>query len=264
MTDPALRKVLRLFHTPQPTSAAEYPSHLLRGARTATRRFRRGHVRYYTWGQGPTILLMHGWSSRAARMGSLVRPLVKRGFRVLALDAPGHGESSGRISGLPRFQAAVRAAWKRWGPFHAAVGHSLGGTALALLSAWQPELAPRRLAIVASPGNLVFLIEAFARAAQLPPEVAGAMLAWLEQRHGRPVSEWTLPLHGPRLPRHGLIVHDHDDAAIPVDHSLRLHEAWPGARLLLTRGLGHSMVMHDPEVVKELVDFLAGDAPPEV
>ncbi|MEZ4667286.1 MAG: alpha/beta hydrolase [Anaerolineae bacterium] len=48
----------------------------------------------YSWGAGEkTILLIHGWESHLGRMLPLVTPLVEAGFRVVALDASGHGQT---------------------------------------------------------------------------------------------------------------------------------------------------------------------------
>ena len=42
----------------------------------------------WQWGEGPTVVLVHGWGSRASRMRGLARALVGAGFRVVAYDAP--------------------------------------------------------------------------------------------------------------------------------------------------------------------------------
>src|SRR5690349_22396214 len=47
----------------------------------------------WRWGSGPAVLLMHGWGGRAEQMLPFVEPLVRAGHRVIAFDAPSHGES---------------------------------------------------------------------------------------------------------------------------------------------------------------------------
>src|SRR6185369_17615122 len=78
-----------------------------------------------------TALIVHGWSSRAARFALLAGALVDRGWRVLAFDAPGHGLSSGRSSSLPQVMAALDAVVTELGPVQALVGHSMGALAIA-------------------------------------------------------------------------------------------------------------------------------------
>ena len=50
-------------------------------------------MKAWSWGNGPTVLLVHGWNGRATQLGGFVEPLVARGYRVVAFDAFGHGES---------------------------------------------------------------------------------------------------------------------------------------------------------------------------
>ena len=54
------------------------------------------------------------------------------GWRVLAIDAPGHGESPGRRSSLPEFRLALDAVLGQTGPAQVLIGHSLGALAIAL------------------------------------------------------------------------------------------------------------------------------------
>jgi pimeloyl-ACP methyl ester carboxylesterase len=56
-----------------------------------------------------------------------------------------------------------------------------------------------------------------------------------------------------------LFVHDSDDAEIPFEHSLRLLERMPGARLIKTYGLGHYRILRNPAVVGAVVDFVRGN-----
>src|SRR5690349_395790 len=47
------------------------------------------------WGEGPPVLLVHGWAGRGTQLGEFVAPLVAAQRRVVALDAPAHGDSPG-------------------------------------------------------------------------------------------------------------------------------------------------------------------------
>ena len=86
----------------------------------------------WEWGMGPTVLLVHGWGSRAGRFRVLATALLESGFRVVAHDAPAHGRSTGRFASLPEFARALRAVADRAGEIHGIVGHSLGGSAACL------------------------------------------------------------------------------------------------------------------------------------
>jgi hypothetical protein len=47
-----------------------------------------------SWGSGPPVYLVHGWGGWRGQLGAFVDPLLARGYRVVAFDAPSHGESA--------------------------------------------------------------------------------------------------------------------------------------------------------------------------
>jgi hypothetical protein len=86
----------------------------------------------WSWGDGPVVVLHHGWHGSAAHMAAFVRPLVGSGFRVVAYDAPAHGESPGRTSAAPELARALSAVAAALGGLHGVVAHSVGGAATML------------------------------------------------------------------------------------------------------------------------------------
>jgi pimeloyl-ACP methyl ester carboxylesterase len=100
------------------------------------------------------VLLLHGASgTQADMMMALQAPLATLGFRVLAVDRPGHGWSErifGRLAASPTRQAAlVRAALAQRGVARAiVVGHSLAGAVALALALDAPEFT-RALTLVA-------------------------------------------------------------------------------------------------------------------
>ena len=61
--------------------------------------FRTGPIAGQVWGDGPTVYLVHGWGGHRGQLRSLVEPLVDAGLRVVAYDAPAHGDSGRARSG---------------------------------------------------------------------------------------------------------------------------------------------------------------------
>ena len=63
---------------------------------------RRGvDVVVYEWGAGDdVVVLAHGWDGRASQFAVLVRDLIAEGYRVVAFDAPAHGDTIARGSYL--------------------------------------------------------------------------------------------------------------------------------------------------------------------
>ncbi|GAA1687766.1 hypothetical protein GCM10009733_100560 [Nonomuraea maheshkhaliensis] len=53
-------------------------------------------------------------------------------------------------------------------------------------------------------------------------------------------------------------MHDRDDQVVDLTGAEAITKAWPRAELLRTEGLGHQRILRDPEVVRQVVRFLAG------
>jgi pimeloyl-ACP methyl ester carboxylesterase len=103
-------------------------------------------------GDGPLALLHHA-NGFCAGIWALVAFELRRDFRVVALDARGHGDSSTPADpeayAWPRFVedltavADALAAERGGGPIALGVGHSFGGTATLAAAARQPGLFER-------------------------------------------------------------------------------------------------------------------------
>lgn len=221
-----------------------------------------GHLAAWSWGDGPTVFLAHGWGSSAARMTSFVEPLVGRGFSVVAWDGPGHGLSDGETSSVIELTAALRAVTE-WtaaadaGAGHAgAIGHSIGGAAVAL--AGRQGVRFRRAVCIGTPSSLEPPSHEIMVRLGLSEEVRSRMQHRIERRFGIPWSRLAVRHALPDHPLPLLLIHDLGDQAVPVEESARIAEVWPGAERMLTQGLGHHRIVHDPRVVARATAFLAG------
>jgi pimeloyl-ACP methyl ester carboxylesterase len=218
------------------------------------------HVQVYEWGTaGRTALIVHGWGSRAARFAPLAAALVARGWRVLAVDAPGHGISPGRSSSLPQFIAAMDAVAARLGPVHALIGHSLG--ALAVVSA-RADGAPawfgalQKVVLISTPSGAPFLIHTFHRMFGIGEAASAHMQGYFRQRFGTDPGFFTArpDVAISRLP--ALLLHDRNDDIVPFAHSEELLPLLANARLHATQGLGHSALTRDAATIQGIAGFL--------
>jgi pimeloyl-ACP methyl ester carboxylesterase len=212
--------------------------------------FQGGPLAAWDFGQGPTVMLAHGWNGSARDLEAFIAPLVARGFYVVAWDGPGHGESPGSSSSIPLLADAILAVGRRVGPVHAIIAHSLGASAATL--ALSRGLGASRAALLAPAGELAFYPRAFARGLGLEARTDGVARA-IERRVGVPMGSIE-PIELARSLRAGaLVVHDPVDRETPFEHARSLVRAWPGAELLSVAGLGHRRLLRDPEVVRAVV-----------
>jgi pimeloyl-ACP methyl ester carboxylesterase len=97
-------------------------------------------------GRGPALVLVHGMAASLHDWDALVPALVRAGYRVLAVDLPGHGDSP-KSKDLQAYTIpAMYAAFEIWlcnlglkAPF-VLIGHSLGGYVSMEFSLRHPEM----------------------------------------------------------------------------------------------------------------------------
>lgn len=207
------------------------------------------------WGsRGPAVLAQHGWRGRTTQFRLLAEALVPRGFRVIAVEGPGHGRTPGRRA-TPRILADhLLAVAREVGPLAAAIGHSLGGAATGV--AVEFGLPVDRVVLIGSPARVTRLVGGFARGLGLPPRALAAMERRLDRMAGRPAAELDLVALAARLHVRSLVVHDRDDEVIGIVDAEELLAAWPAAESLITSGLGHRGVLSDPVSIARVVQFI--------
>jgi pimeloyl-ACP methyl ester carboxylesterase len=212
------------------------------------------------WGSGPTVYLLHGWAGRRDHLTQFVTPLVARGYRVVAFDAPSHGESGPgafgpRSSSIVEFANVLTRVVAEHGPAQAIVAHSMGATAAAV--ALCDGLQARRLVMLAPMSSPLSYQREFAKVVGFGPRTFRRLVTRVERRVGAPMRHFDVPELGRAVAMPPtLIVHDRDDVSTPVTDGAAIAAAWPAARLHVTSGLGHRRLLRDPDVITEVVDFV--------
>ncbi len=232
---------------------------------------RGGTAAVEVWGQDPagqdrpTVYLMHGWGGWRGQLGAFVAPLVDAGHRVVALDAPGHGDSDPGFLGPRRgtvmeFIEALEATVARFGPAAGVVAHSMGCTVVGqVLAAGAPA---ERLVLVAPNHEFGDIVSAFARHLRLRDRTRDHLRATLEEITGRSMADFDLaPLGADGAMPATLVVHDRADTETPYRVAEDLVASWPGTRLVTTEGYGHNRVLAAPAAVEAAVGHLTGRVP---
>jgi len=214
-------------------------------------------IAIYIWGKGPVVLFIHGWSGRGSQVAAFVEPLTAAGFQVIAVDAPGHGETPGNSTNILECAAVLQAVSARFGPVHAALTHSFGGMVAAY--AMNHGMSVKRVVCVSAPARVEFLIAGFAQTLAIPAAVIASMQQRIDRRFGGSFRERLSTVHNvQRLDVPALVIHDEDDVSVSWQQGREIADAWPGARFMKTSGLGHGRILRDGQVVKAAVEFIAG------
>jgi pimeloyl-ACP methyl ester carboxylesterase len=250
----AARIAADLFMKPRRYAAPERERKVLaQGEPFAVQLGAETRIQAWKWGAGPAILLVHGWEGRGSQLASFVEPLVAAGYSVVAFDAPGHGASSGNRSSLPHFAYAVRVVANTHAP-HAIIAHSLGCAATTL--ALREGLATQRLVFIAPPLHPSDYVTRFGEILNISRPVLDRMRARIEERFLRKWSDYALDATARTMTTPLLVVHDRDDDDTYHEEGVALTEAWPGARMITTTGLGHRRILRDANVIDAATQFV--------
>jgi len=216
-------------------------------------------IKAWSWGSGPSVLLVHGWNGRGMQLGRFVDPLLTAGYQVITFDAPGHGQSEGKHTHLLQIRDVILALAKQHGDFHAAIAHSFGVAALS--AAMKNGLHITNAVAISSPGGLSNLIGRYCASMRIPDATEQYLRQRLRLRLGATL--WEQFAHSYPLDtgmERSLIIHDKDDEWVDWQESEQLSQCWPNAELVITEGLGHQRLLRDPKIARQIIQFI-GDYP---
>jgi pimeloyl-ACP methyl ester carboxylesterase len=227
------------------------------------------------------VLIAHGFESNSRNFDQYIGALLKKGYEVLAFDAPAHGQSGGRQITIPLYVKTIQTIQEKYGPIHAYMGHSFGGLAISLFleqtneeemtdqspnpdrplaSSGQPDgtrPVPRRLVLIAPVSEMTTAVRNFYQLLHLNEEVRKEFDELALETGGRPFSYYSLRRAIPQIPADILWVQDEEDIVTPLKDALLVKaDQHPHVHFLITSGLGHRKVYRDPEVIGHVIEFL--------
>ena len=210
-----------------------------------------------------TVLVVHGWRSRTEFMKGIVASYRDAGFRVVSLDLPGHGASTGRRLTMASAVDAVRITADWFGPFAGIAGHSFGGAvavnAVTGSVAGVAEVDAAKLVLIAAPSSMPAIFDNFFRFVGLGPRSQAVVEEKVRRIAGRPLPEFVGSMLLAQMPVPTLVVHAPDDREVPAWHAEDYAQAGQHVRLHWAPGLGHRRILSDPGVIGAALGFVAGE-----
>jgi pimeloyl-ACP methyl ester carboxylesterase len=256
----AVNAAVRLFMTPPRIAHTARELEFLETGTSFIVKAPSGAIAAWRFGRTdrPVVLLVHGWGGRGAQLRTFVAPLLESGYQVVLYDNAGHGRSDGERSTLIHFvsdlDAVVRQLESKGATVAGLIGHSLGAAAVgAWLNRTRRDL---RAVLVAPPTSVERYSSFFARKVGISEPVRREMQRRFEMTLGTRWSEFELPQSVANVRAAALVIHDAGDRDVSPASGLALARAWPGARWLATRGLGHRRILRDPMVARDAADFI--------
>lgn len=210
----------------------------------------------YSWGGGPMILVVHGWAGRASQFRKFIEALTQLGYRVVGFDGPAHGNSTGNRTNIDEFEEVIKRLYQSFGEPKAIIAHSFGGGAV-LYSAMN-GLPVKKLINIASPTIGDEIIKTYLRAINGNPKTGEFFKSYILKKYGKGFNEFTA-LHFVKNLKQEidlLLVYDEDDIEVGPQHAEELVKVYPKAKSYRTKGLGHTRILRDEEVIRRCVTFI--------
>ena len=200
------------------------------------------------------ILLVHGWSGRGSQLVKFAEAFVAKGFSIISFDAPAHGKSPGNSTIMTDFIASIAEVDKRFGPFEAAVGHSLGG--MSLLNSVKSGLKINRLVTIGSGDKVNDILIDFVVKLELKQEFSTHLQKHFEKKYNTEMESYSAYLAAQSISIPVLVIHDENDDEVPVTASKNIHANLKKGELLISKNLGHRKILGNQEVIEKTINFI--------
>ncbi|ULQ53919.1 alpha/beta hydrolase [Flavihumibacter fluvii] len=213
----------------------------------------------YRWNKGGIrkVMILHGFESSANNFDRYISPLVKKGYEVIAADAPAHGNSEGKQISLPVYVKTIAAVCQQFGPIDSFMAHSFGGIAIVHYLESISHDDHIRIALIAPATETATAIDSLFRLLQLDEKVRSEFEKIIIERGGVSSDHYSIPRALKQIHARILWVHDEDDDITPISDVMPIMNQHPAnIEFMLTKELGHRKIYRDNKVVRKVVEFL--------
>nr|WP_294904911.1 alpha/beta fold hydrolase [uncultured Lacibacter sp.] len=254
----AAEKAFELFCTPYVSNKKKAPA-VFEKAEKLHLKVENYNLVGYRWNhpQPKKALILHGFSSTVKKFDHFVMPLVKKGYEVIAFDAPAHGDSSGKTINGFQYRDTIKAVYEKFGPVHSFIAHSFGGLALSLFMEEQEYQENKKLVLIAPATETDSAINSFATFLKVDDEVKEEMRKIIFEKSGRTADQISIFHAAKKMKAEVLWIHDEEDDVTPWTDAAKIQaENHPNFQFMLTKGLGHRRIYRDNKVKKAIMEFL--------
>jgi pimeloyl-ACP methyl ester carboxylesterase len=253
----AHRYFVKIFFTPFRYRVPEKEIECAKAAEQFTFEAAGKKIQAYRWGKGPIVVFVHGWAGRATQFRKFVDICTGMGYQAIAIDGPAHGCSTGKKTNLIEFKDALLELFKLLPQQPIGViTHSFGG--VAALYSIVNDLPVTKLVNIASPTIGDEIIRTYLRAINGTARTGDSFKDYMIKTYGKSFDEFSSLHFAKHLPRlvNLLLVYDENDKEVIIKHAEELIKIYPSAQLHRTKGLGHTRILKDDQVIETAIRFI--------
>lgn len=254
----AAEKAFQLFCTPQLRVKKKLPPVFEKGEKIEFA-FEKNMVRGYRWNHPSEkkVLILHGFESGIVNFDRYINPLIKKGYEVLAFDAPAHGNSTGKTITVVIYKDLIRHICSNYGPVDSFITHSFGGLALSLALEEIPHDHSTKIVFVAPAAETKTAIDNFFSLLRLDHEVRKEFNAIIKEQGGQWPEWYSVSRVALEIKGQVLFLQDKDDHMTPLsDVKPIMDKNYPNFQFVISEGLGHRKIYRDDRSFKRIMDFL--------
>ena len=212
----------------------------------------------YTYGNGPLILMLHGWCGNAARWRVYVNELVSSGYKVMVVDAPGHGTAPGRFLSIFLYAKGIKAILTSEKKWYGVITHSIAGlTAITAIGNSEKKYHPSKFIMMNTFANATTVLERFSGCLGIPEKVIIGTKELLSNYLDFPLKEYCICRQYNNINTKGLLIYDTNDRIVPQREAEYIIDTIKQLQTLKTEGLGHTLRSND--VVKAVIGFMKNE-----
>ena len=254
----AAEKAFQLFCTPQLRTKKTLPP-VFSKADDIEFSFEGNLVRGYRWNSAARrkALILHGFESSIVNFDRYINPLIKKGYEVLAFDAPAHGRSTGKTINVVVYKNLIQYIWRRYGPIDSFITHSFGGLALSLALEELPHDSATKIVFIAPAAETKTAIDNFFKLLQLNGDVRKGFDDIIEETGGKPPEWYSFSRVAAKIKGQVLFLQDKDDHMTPLsDVKPIMNRNYSNFHFVISEGLGHRRIYRDEQSLEKIIDFL--------
>ncbi|OEK04983.1 alpha/beta fold hydrolase [Roseivirga misakiensis] len=255
----AAKQMFNFMSNPRIIKLRDFENEILDRSKKETVRFKSFDIQSYTWGDesDKVAMLIHGWEGQAGNFGGLIDPLLAKGYRVIAFDAPSHGYSSKGKTNMFDFVEIIDSFMVKIKP-ELVISHSFGSVIASASILNQSQLHFKNWIMVTSPHDFRERIQDVTDTLSISKPTVDILVRMIEEDLGESIDNLNMTNYCKRIKNvdQVTIVHSIHDKILPIRTSRKVHEAFEESEMIELENLGHYKILWSDEL-KEIVNRIA-------
>lgn len=253
----AIREVYKIMSNPRVRKLRESEEEILNNSDRKKIKFKQFNIQSYTWGdKGSKIaFLIHGWEGQAGNLVALVELLLRKGYQVIAFDAPSHGRSSRGKTNMFEFVEFVEIMLKEYHP-DLIISHSFGSVIAAIALKRNKDIQVNKWILVTTPNNFKNRLQDISDFFGITDKTRHGLIKMIEKDTNESIENLNMVEACKNLKNvsEAIIVHSKNDKVLSIDSARKVNKAFPRSELIELDELGHYSILWSEEL-KEILSL---------